>query len=311
MVEVNEFEVLIPPYGNLKVNENPGVLFDYSRKNNLLLGGQDNIRLVFPVGQAVPEEDSSSVDLMITPEDRSKFVTIENIDTSDLEVMFELGLAFLDFDSGENVTSLIGYNIGGLRDWKKSNQSWDNLHLKAIRFEKDFKRKERDRREVEDVFASRAEKLLKGRYESSIDGVEIVDGLPEVLEPLVSRRGSLTLRISNVDPSKLATVAKELDEMYRAAFAEEVLPVFYRKFVKDPEELLALEDNKKVYIVPTYTCTILKHGEDIYWVFHPNFFVKAGPYEAVEIYGSREQRDGVEFDKRLERARREAERILA
>lgn len=311
MVEVNQLEVSIPPYGDMDVNEKPGVLFDYSRENGYLLGERGKVRLMFPVGQAVDEEDSASVDLMISPEDPSKFVTMESVDVDDLRDMFELGLAFLDFDSKEGVTSLIGYNIGDSGGWKKSNQSWGNLHLKAIRFTEDFERIDYKRREVEDAFADRSEEMLRRRYTSGVDGVEIVERLPVDLQPLVAKEGSLVLKVTEADPSKMAETAVGLDKMYREAFSEEVLTKFYKRLESSPDKLIGLEDNKRAYLAPTYTCTIMKYEDEIYWVFHPNYFVKAGPYEGVGVQGRRTQTEYSDLDKRLERAREEADRLLA
>jgi hypothetical protein len=83
---------------------------------------------------------------------------------------------------------------------------------------------------------------------------------------------------------------------------------FYQVLEEDAEDI---EKSRRVYRSPSYVASMVRGEDGLYFVFNPNIFRRAGPYEAVGLVGERTPDPNARLEKRKIRAQELARTLSA
>jgi hypothetical protein len=352
----------VPPTERIPINKDSEVLFgDAEKKGNIFgyLGGQGNWAVVFPVIQAIPEEDG--VNIMIAPRNRGSenFITLDDLDVAELSTALGAVLQFLDGEGNR----VVAYNRSSDEwEWKSPNQSWKQHHFQFYDLPYDLEtRSGRLPKKLREPFYKQLGKVVTAYSRGLIEAeglsgdVSVMDYGKAGLGDNFTSRGSAVIKIENEEPEVLARLIKTIDEGY-SDFHEGLFSCFVTNYdevkksnwnisyelrsQKEASELLEkkseeltvnrkntgrllrfyqvlkedaedIEKSRRVYRSPSYVASMVRGEDGLYFVFNPNIFRRAGPYEAVGLVGERTPDPNARLEKRKIRAQELARTLSA
>jgi len=292
-------EVRNPPLRStaVSINEDPQVMWEVLTDEDSILGNisDTNWYGIFPASQAVPEDDESSVHIMLSPWTKGRFSPLITLGTEQLLPAARFIQTFLT-----RPRAIVGYNIS-TEDQSRKPQ-------------------------IRETFHHTSEAILEQLFVRRLTNVHSVTEADQAALPFPLFGGTL-MQTDTLSAQALARAIKEMDSTYRtthqqffnlfvtnyAAVAEadhfqpyalrtitdrtariqnfaDIDPgtmqaILRASYLLLPEEL-ELDKDKKIYQKPTYTVVIMPRpkSEGFFIVFHPQIRKRIGPVEALGIF---------------------------